>query len=58
MGEAARVGSLEPGKQADLLILDAPNHLHLCYHFGVNLVTAFFRDGVRVAVQEPLHGIA
>jgi len=39
------VGSLETGKQADFLILDAPNHLHLCYHFGVNLVQAVFKRG-------------
>ena len=45
IGEAARVGSLEPGKQADFLILDAPNHLHLCYHFGVNQVQAVFKRG-------------
>lgn len=49
VGEAARVGSLEPGKQADLLILDAPNHIHLCYHFGVNLVQAVFKRGRLVA---------
>jgi imidazolonepropionase len=45
VGEAGRVGSLEPGKQADFVILDAPNHLHLCYHFGVNLVQAVFKHG-------------
>jgi imidazolonepropionase len=45
IGEAARVGTLEPGKQADFLILDAPNHLHLCYHFGVNLMQAVFKRG-------------
>ena len=45
IGEAARVDRLEPGKQADFLILDAPNHLHLCYHFGVNLVQAVFKRG-------------
>ena len=31
-------GSLTVGKRADLLIADCPNHLHLAYHFGVNLV--------------------
>jgi imidazolonepropionase len=45
IGEAGRAGSLEPGKQADFLILDAPNHVHLCYHFGVNLVQAVFKRG-------------
>jgi imidazolonepropionase len=42
-------GSLEEGKKADLIILDAPNYLHLVYHFGVNLVRAVFRDGRPVA---------
>ena len=31
-------GSLASGKRADVLLLEAPNHLHLAYHFGVNLV--------------------
>lgn len=38
-------GSIEPGKRADIVLLDAPSYLHLVYHFGVNLVTAVFRDG-------------
>ncbi len=50
-GEAGRVGSLEPGKQANVLILDASNHLHLRYHFGVNLVQAVFKRGRLVAGQ-------
>lgn len=45
---AAELGSIEIGKRADLMILDAPNYLHLVYHFGVNLVSAVFRDGVRI----------
>lgn len=42
------IGSIEVGKRADFVILDAPNYLHLVYHFGVNLVSAVFRDGKRV----------
>ncbi|HET7712024.1 MAG TPA: imidazolonepropionase [Thermoanaerobaculia bacterium] len=42
------IGSLEAGKRADLILLDAPNYLHMVYHFGVNLVTAVYRDGVRI----------
>lgn len=38
-------GSIEVGKRADLVLLDAPNYLHLVYHFGVNLVTRTMRDG-------------
>src|SRR5207244_11622490 len=41
------IGSIEAGKRADFVLLDAPNYLHLVYHFGVNLVTAVFRDGKR-----------
>jgi len=42
---ANETGSIEPGKRADLVLLDAPNYLHLVYHFGVNLVTHTMRDG-------------
>ncbi len=42
------IGSIEAGKRADFVLLDAPNYLHLVYHFGVNLVTATYRDGRRV----------
>lgn len=45
---ADEIGSIEVGKRADLVLLDAPNYLHLVYHFGVNLVRGVFRDGVRV----------
>ncbi|MDG6220627.1 MAG: imidazolonepropionase, partial [Candidatus Thermoplasmatota archaeon] len=38
-------GSLEPGKKADFLLLDAPNHLHLGYHYGVNIVDMVFKGG-------------
>ena len=39
------VGSLEPGKLADIAIWNAPNHRHLAYHFGVNLVETVFLNG-------------
>ena len=38
-------GSIEVGKRADLVLLDAPNYLHLVYHFGVNLVSRVMRGG-------------
>lgn len=31
------VGSLEPGKRADLLVVDVPSYTHLGYRFGTNL---------------------
>ncbi|HHH79830.1 MAG TPA: imidazolonepropionase [Thermoplasmatales archaeon] len=46
IGEADRVGSLEVGKQADVLILDCPSHKFIPYHFGVNLVKMVVKKGV------------
>ena len=48
LGLAGETGSIEVGKRADIAFLDAPNYLHLVYHFGVNLVRAVMRDGVFV----------
>jgi len=45
IGRADRVGSLEPGKQADILILDAPDYRHLGYRFGTNLVSSVIKRG-------------
>ncbi|MCK4366166.1 MAG: imidazolonepropionase [Thermoplasmatales archaeon] len=39
------IGSLEKGKQADIIILDMPNHKFLPYHFGVNLVEIIIKNG-------------
>jgi imidazolonepropionase len=49
-GEQDCVGSLEVGKQADIVVLDAPTHEHLCYHFGVNLVDTVVKNG-KVVVE-------
>ena len=40
-----RLGSLEPGKLADIVVWDAPNHRHLAYHFGVNLAAEVYVGG-------------
>jgi imidazolonepropionase len=45
IGVQKEAGSLEPGKMADIAILDAPNHLHIPYHFGVNLVETVIKRG-------------
>ncbi|HHY88506.1 MAG TPA: imidazolonepropionase [Chloroflexi bacterium] len=45
VGRADRVGSLEPGKQADLLILSEPDYRHLGYRFGTNLVAQVIKAG-------------
>ncbi len=45
MGRGDRIGSLEPGKQADLLVLDAPNYRYIPYHFGVDHVEWVIKKG-------------
>jgi imidazolonepropionase len=45
LGLGERLGSIEVGKQADLVLLDAPNHLHLAYHYGINPVKAVIKAG-------------
>lgn len=48
LGLGDELGSIEVGKRADLVLLSAPNLLHLVYHYGVNPVAAVVKDG-RVA---------
>ena len=42
---ADRIGSLEEGKQADLLILGVPDYRHLGYRFGSNLARQVIKRG-------------
>jgi len=42
------IGSITPGARADLVALDAPNPIHLAYRPGVPLVSAVWKDGLRV----------
>ena len=42
---ADRVGSIEAGKQADLLVLGVPDYRHLGYRFGTNLVRQVIKKG-------------
>jgi len=41
----AYVGSLEVGKQADVLVLDVPDYRHVGYRFGTNLVETVVKRG-------------
>lgn len=45
IGLGDRLGSLEVGKQADLLIVNAPDYRHLAYQFGGNLVERVVKRG-------------
>ena len=45
MGRQREIGSLEAGKQADLLLLDIPNYRYLPYHFGVDHAELVIKKG-------------
>jgi imidazolonepropionase len=43
------IGHISVGARADLVVLDAPSHIHLAYRPGVPLVAETYRAGRRVA---------
>ena len=55
IGRQDVIGSLEPGKQADLLILEVDSYRHLGYRFGTNLVQRVVKKG-KVAVDRRRDG--
>lgn len=48
IGREAQIGTLEPGKKADLVIWDAPDMEMLCYRFGSNLAIQTIKEGILV----------
>ncbi len=55
---ADRIGSLEPGKQADILILSIPDYRHLGYRYGTNLVRQVIKRGRVYTVDTGYHRTA
>ena len=49
VGLAERIGSLEAGKQADLVLWDAPDLEYIFYRYGSNLVHSVVKNGVLYA---------
>ena len=49
IGMADRLGTLEAGKQADLVVWDADNLDQLIYRYGTNRAAAIFKRGARKA---------
>jgi imidazolonepropionase len=45
LGLSDTVGSIEAGKQADIILYEIPNYRYLAYHFGSNLVTKVIKKG-------------
>ena len=48
---AGRIGSLEPGKQADMAVFDVPDRRHLAYRFGTNHCAHVIKSG-KVVVRD------
>jgi imidazolonepropionase len=46
IGQADRIGSIEPGKQADLILLNVADYRQLGYRFGSNLVGMIIKKGM------------
>jgi imidazolonepropionase len=53
VGREGRVGSLETGKQADVLILDLPSWPHLGYRIGGNAVEVVVKKGRLLVDNRP-----
>ncbi|UCF58307.1 MAG: imidazolonepropionase [Candidatus Bathyarchaeota archaeon] len=51
INRAQNIGTLEPNKKADVIVLDAPNQKFLGYRFGVNLVDKVIKEG-KLVVDE------
>jgi imidazolonepropionase len=58
LGLQHEVGSLEPGKFCDLLVLDTATHQELPYHWGVNLVAGALIGGEVVVRDRQVVGAA
>ncbi len=50
MGKEREIGSLEQGKEGDLVVFDIPNYKYLPYHFGVNHTEYVIKKG-RIVYQ-------
>lgn len=45
LGLSSSVGSIEVGKNADIILADIPEYTHLSYHFGCNHITTVIKNG-------------
>ena len=53
LGQGSTIGSLEPGKRADLLMLSVPDYREIPYHFGINMVNLVMKSGAPAVAPRP-----
>ncbi|WP_027965144.1 imidazolonepropionase [Halalkalibacillus halophilus] len=53
-GEEA--GQIKVGRNADVVIWDAPNYMYIPYHYGVNHVNTVYKRGKKLYERGSLHG--
>lgn len=53
LGLEKKIGSIERGKRADIVLLDVPNHSQLPYRYGINLCSRVIKDGKTVWAKRP-----
>ena len=52
LGRGERIGRIEPGYDADIVLLDAPDWRYLAYHLGGDIVHTVIEDGSIALVRE------
>jgi imidazolonepropionase len=45
VGRASQIGSIDVGKQGDIVVLDFPSYKFLPYHVGMNIVKTVIKKG-------------
>jgi imidazolonepropionase len=53
LGLDKKVGTIERGKRADVIVLEVPSHAQLPYKFGTNLCSMVVKDGALVWEKQP-----
>lgn len=53
LGREKKIGTIETGKRADIIVLDIPTHAQLPYKFGTNLCSAVVKGGKTVWERQP-----
>jgi imidazolonepropionase len=55
IGRGESAGSLQEGRNADLVLWDVPNYKYVPYHYGVNHVNQVWKNGKAVSRKADVH---